>query len=56
MIRCTWAHLTSDVIIEVVAWRTGLSVSACACFYELVLRDMGMDLFVEVFEGEIDNI
>lgn len=56
MIRGTWEHLTSDVIIEIIALRSGMSLSACAAFYALVVRDMGFELFVEVFEQELDDV
>lgn len=55
MIKCTWVHLTSDVIIELIAWRSGMSLSGCAAMYELVIRDMGYDLFIDAFESELED-
>jgi hypothetical protein len=38
MVRSTWEHLTSDVIIEIIAIRCGLPVTSCAALYEVVMR------------------
>lgn len=56
MIRGTWEHLSSDVMIEIIAWRSGLSVSQCAALYEIVIREDGWDLFVELFQTSLDNV
>lgn len=56
MTRQTWEHLTSDIIIEIIAWRTGLSISICAALYEVVIREDGYDLFLDVFQYALDNV
>jgi hypothetical protein len=56
MTRQTWEHLTSDVIIEIIAWRSGLSLTCAAALYEIVIREDGYDLFIDVFQYALDSI
>lgn len=56
MVRSTWEHLTSDVIIEIIALRCGLPVTSCAALYEVVMREDGWRLFIDVFQGALDNV
>lgn len=56
MIRTTWVHLTSDVIIEVIALRCGLPVTSCAALYEIVIREDGYDLFIDMFQDHLDTV
>lgn len=56
MVRQTWEHLTSDVIIELISWRSGLSLTCSAALYEIVLREDGYRLFIDVFQYALDNV
>jgi hypothetical protein len=56
MVNGTWEFLTSDVVITIISLRTGLSLSYCAALYELVIRDEGYNLFLDLFQEALDEV